>query len=295
MKFRQVTALCCSLFVSAFLAAAPATAANPGGLAFKYQTNVSLYGKPTGLMVTGRCNRYATEFATMRAKGGEVIAYLNATSRPDNRVCSLDQAFYMNNYGAVPLWPYPSYGQRSIWPGTKMIDMRAGSKWNLWVVSYVEKLMREKKVDGVFLDVIGARPYNQSNWTAWPQWEKDAWTNGAIDLVRRIDAKRRAINPNFIVMNNSVWSTNGTLGLAGEKYVDGVAIEGHTLNAYHLNYIKKPFSNLGHKRTFIISRSSADAKAWSATGVPTHVTYQPLDHYAYPLAPVVGFRALTDR
>jgi hypothetical protein len=294
MKLRQVAALCCSFVLSAFVATT-ANAANPGGLAFKYQTNVSLYSKPTGLMIAGRCNRYATEFATMRAKGGEVLAYLNATSRPDVRVCSLDQAFYMNNYGAVPLWPYPSYGQRYIWPGTHMIDMRAGSKWNLWVVSYVEKLMRENKVDGVFLDVLGARPYNQSNWTTWPQWEKDLWTKGAIDLVARIDAKRRAINPNFIVMVNNVWTGNGTVGLAGEKYVDGVAIEGHTLNSYHLNYIKKPFGNLGHKRTFIISRSTADARAWSATGVPTHVTYQPLTNYAYPLAPVVGFKPLYDR
>ena len=40
----------------------------------------------------------------------------------------------MNNYGAVPLWPYPSYGQRSIWADTNMTDMRPGSKWILCVV-----------------------------------------------------------------------------------------------------------------------------------------------------------------
>ena len=71
------------------------------------------------MLIAGRCNRYEPEFAAARAKGAEVLAYLNPASRPDQRVCALDQAFYMNNYGAVPLWPYPSYGQRSIWPNTQ--------------------------------------------------------------------------------------------------------------------------------------------------------------------------------
>ena len=295
MKVRQVTAFCCSLFLSAFVAGTASAATNPAGIAFSKTTNVSLYGKPTGLLITGRCNRYAAEFATARARGAEVLAYINATSRSDTRVCSLDQQFYMNNYGAVPLWPYPSYGQRYIWPGTKMTDMRAGSKWILWVVSYVEKLMRENKVDGVFLDVIGARPWNSSAWETWPQSEKNAWTNGAVDLVRRIDAKRRAINPNFIVMVNNVWAGNGTLGTPGEKYVDGVSIEGHKYNAYHLNYIKKPFSNLGHKRTLVITRTTADAKLWASSGVPTFVTAQTAAQYGYPLSPVTSFKPLNDR
>lgn len=293
MKFSKVFAFACPLLLTT-LAATSANAANPAGIAFSKETNVSLYGKPTGLLITGRCNRYEPEFATARSKGAEVLAYLNAASRPDNTVCSLDKGFYMNNYGAVPLWPYPSYGQRYIWPGTHMTDMRPGSTWILWVVSYVEKLMRERKVDGVFLDVIGGRPWNSSNWTSWSQSEKDKWTDGAVDLVRRLDAKRRAINPNFIIVNNNVWTITGgsTRGLAGEKYVDGVGIEGHLLNSYHLSYIKKPFSNLGHKRTIVIS---TDAKAWAATGVPTHVTAQKPSTYGYPLAPVVGFKALSDR
>jgi hypothetical protein len=295
MKFSKVLAFACPLLLTTLAAATSATAAtNPMGIALARETNVSLYGKPTGMLITGRCNRYEPEFATARSKGAEVLAYLNPASRPDNWVCSLDKGFYMNNYGAVPLWPYPSYGQRSIWAGTKMTDMRAGSAWILYVVSYVEKLMRERKVDGVFLDVVGGRPWNASNWTAWPQSEKDKWTDGAVDLVRRLDAKRRAINPDFLIVNNNVWTISGgsTRGLAGEKYVDGVTIEGHPLNSYHLAYIKKPFSNLGHKRTLIISK---DAKAWAATGVPTHVTAQVPSQYGAPLAPVVGFKALSDR
>ncbi len=296
MKFSKVLAFTCPLLLTT-LAATSANAANPAGISFSKETNVSLYGKPTGLLITGRCNRYEPEFAAARAKGAEILAYLNPNSRPDQHVCNLDKGFYMNNYGAVPLWPYPSYGQRSIWANTKMTDMRPGSKWILSVVAYVEKLMREGKVDGVFLDVVGGRPWNASNWTAWSTTEKNLWADGNVDLVRRIDAKRRAINPDFIVMNNNVWTITGgsTRALVGEKYVDGVAIEHHLLNSYHLTYIKKPFSNLGHKRTLIISKTTADAKAWAATGVPTHVTGQAASQYGYPLAPVVSFKALTDR
>lgn len=297
MKFSKVLAFCCPLLLSTV--SGLAHAANPFGIAFNNETNVSLYGKPTGLLVTGRCNRYDAAFATARSKGAEVLAYLNAASRPDHRVCGLDQAFYMNNYGAVPLWPYPTYGQRSIWPGTNMTDMRAGSTWILWVVSYVEKLMRERKVDGVFLDVVGGRPWNSSNWTNWPQSEKDKWTDGAVDLVRRLDAKRRAINPNFIIVNNNVWAITGgsTRGLAGEKYVDGVSIEHPAgVNAYHLAYSKRPFSNLGHRRVLIIARNTTEAKAWAAaTGLVTHVSPQTSAQYGNPTAPVVSFKPLYDR
>ena len=295
MKFSKVLALCCPLLLSTV--AGSAQAANPFGISFARETNVSLYGKPTGLLVTGRCNRYQPEFATARARGAEVLAYLNPASRPDGRVCSLDQGFYMNNYGAVPLWPYPSYGQRSIWANTKMTDMRPGSKWILHMVSYVEKLMRERKVDGVFLDVIGGRPYNQSNWTSWSTKEKDLWTDGSIDLVRRLDAKRRAINPNFIIVNNNVWSRTGgnTRGFAAHKYVDGVGIEHHKVNTYHVNYIKQAFSNLGHRRILIIAKTREDGVAWAKVPQATHVAAQNATQYGNPTTPVTSFKALSDR
>jgi hypothetical protein len=295
MKLSQVFAFCCTLFLST-VAATAAQAANPLGIAFKYTTNVSVYGKPTGMLITGRCNRYDATFATARARGAEVLTYLNPASRPDQHVCSLDKGFYMNNYGAVPLWPYPSYGQRSIFANTKMTDMRAGSPWILHVVSYVEKLMRERKVDGVFLDVVGARPWNSSNWTTWPQHEKDKWTDGAIDLVRRLDAKRRAINPNFLIVNNNIWARGDSRGYAGEKYVDGVTLEHpNGISTYHKEYIKRPFSNLGHKRVLVIGRDAANARAWAAVPHVTHVSSQTTAQYTHPNSPPVGFKALNDR
>jgi len=282
MKLSKVLAFCCPLLLSTVSGFANA-AANPAGLAFSKETNVSLYGKPTGMLIAGRCNRYEPEFAAARAKGAEVLAYLNPASRPDWRVCALDQAFYMNNYGAVPLWPYPSYGQRSMWANSKMTDMRPGSRWILWVVSYVEKLMRERKVDGVFLDAVGSRPWGSMNYETWSQTEKNAYTDGSIDLV---------------IINNNIWSQTGTTrGLPGEKYVDGVSLEhpANGVNAFHLAYSKKPFGNLGQRRVLIIAKNATEARAWAATSGVTHVSPQVSSQYSYPTAPVVSFKALYDR
>jgi hypothetical protein len=295
MNLRALALLGLSLVSTVF--AGSAEAANPFALAFSSTTNVSLYAKPTGILVTGRCNRYASAFASARSKGAEVLAYINVFERPDHYICDLDKALYMNNYGAVPLWPYPSYGQRYAWPGMNLTDMRPGSKWILWAVSYVEKLMRERKVDGVWLDGIGARPWGYSQWTSWSATEKKLWTDGNIDFVRRLDAKRRAINPDFLLISNNVWGVTvpGTTALAGEKYVDGIALEHPTLwlTAYHRGQVGHAFSNLGHRRVLVIARDATEARAWAAVKGVTHVSSQM--SYKYPNSPPVAFKALYDR
>jgi hypothetical protein len=293
MKLRSLAFLGLSLLST--VCAGMAQAANPLGFAYSRTTNVSLYGKSTGVVVTGRCNRYNSAFATVRSKGGEVLAYLNPTARPDNSVCALDTGYYMNNIGAVPLWPYPSYGQRYAWPRTKFTDIRPGSKWSNWVVSYIEKLMRERKIDGVFLDGVGARPWGLSEWTTWSQAEKNAWTDGNIDLVRRLDAKRRAINPNFIIVNNNVWNRGDTRGLVAEKYVDGIVLEHPTLwlRPWHQAQVGRTYSNLGHRRVFVIARDATEARAWARVKGVTHVSSQMT--YQYPTVPPVGFTDLNDR
>ncbi len=288
---------CCAFVLFAAFTSGAHAAANPMGLAYKTTTNVSLYAKPTGLIVAGRCNRYDPAFANVRAKGGEVLAYLVPVARPDHPVCALDTAFYMNNLGAVPLWPYPTYGQRSAWANTRMTDMRPGSKWILHVVAYVEKLMRENKVDGVFLDAVGARTWSSlANWGSWSTAEKNAYTDGAVDLVRRLDAKRRAIRPSFIIVNNSLWDRGDSRGLVGERYVDGVMLEQPKgMSLYHQNYMKHAFSNLGHRRNMVLTNTREEAIAWSKIPGVTHVGAQRDGTFAYPPTPVVSFKALDDR
>ena len=272
-------------------------AANPLGIAFKNVTNVPQYAKPTGMLITGRCNRYDAAFAAARQKGAEVLAYINPIARPDHFVCALDTQFYMNDLGQVPLWPYPTYGQRSPWPNTRMTDIRAGSEWSDHVVAYVERLMREGKVDGVFLDAVGVRPWSSlAEWGSWPQSEKNAFAAGNVDLVRRLDARRRAINPNFIIIANNVWEYGAMKALEGERYIDGVALEHpKPLSPWHVSYAARPFGNLGHRRVLVIANTRTDAQAWAKVRGVTHVSDQTSAQYKYPNAPAVSFQALSDR
>ena len=295
MKCRFIASLCVSVAATVFVGAAQA--ANPMGLAYKETNNVLLYAKPTGIMVAGRCNRNDAVFQKVRQGGGEVLFYISPVAVPDTQTCAPDQEYYMGDAGRVPLWPYPTYGQRIMRPGNHMTDIRKGSKWSNWIVSYVEKKMRERKFDGVFIDTCGGRPWpSYTNWSNWPLAEKNAWTDGCVDLVRRLDAKRRAINPNFIIVNNNTWdrSDKSTRGYAAHPYIDGLGLEHPAgLTLYYKNYAARAFSNLGHRRFFVIADDATEARAWSLVKGVTHVSSQ--KNYAYPTVPPITFKALTDR
>ena len=60
---------------------------------------------------------------------------------------------------------YPTYSTRMNWPDHHLTDMRVGSAWANSIVKYIENLVVEDKVDGVFLDVVGARLW--SSRAAW--------------------------------------------------------------------------------------------------------------------------------
>jgi hypothetical protein len=289
----------CTLFVSFSVGTGTVLAdANPLGIAFKSSTNVERYAKPTGMLITGRCNMSDSKFAAARKKGAEVLVYLNPSERPDQYICSQDEKFYMGDRGRVPLWPYPSYGQRQNYGGTRLTDMRPGSPWILHVVKHVETLMREGKVDGVFLDVVGGQLWTSlANWKSWPQSQKNAWTDGNIDLVKRLDAKRRAINPFFIIVNNNVWHRDGdNRATAGERYVDGIMLEHHKYSsAWHKRYVARTFGNLGQRRVLVIAKNTTEALAWSKVNGVTHVSNQTNSQYKHPNAPMLPFRYLGDR
>lgn len=271
---------------------------NPLGFAYKSVTGVAQYGHPTGMLVTGRCNRYAPEFAAARANGAEVLAYLDAAERPDGSVCTLDNEFYLGDPSQVPLWPYPTPGARVNFKNTHLTDIQVGSDWINHVVTYIENLMREDKVDGVFLDVVGDRLWSTlANWDSWPQAEKDRWTAGMIDLVKRLDAKRRAINPRFIIVNNNTWDTPDGGGLVAEQYVDGICLEHFDPDgAYHRRIAGKPYGNLGHHRVLAIARSTDEARQWADVQGVTHVSDQSTElGYGTVTPPPIGFHRLTDR
>ncbi len=274
---------------------------------------------PTAMLVTGRCNRYHAHFAQARAAGAEVLAYLSFVEMPDTPPCALDTEFYTVGGGSPALWPYPTPGVRVDYPNNHMLDVRAGSAWSNRVVAYIEDLMRDDQVDGVFLDVHGARLWsNNADWNNsisaaqaaangyapspdWTQAERDEWTQGNVDLVRRLDESRRAINPRFIIVNNNTWDRGGfdPVGIAGEQYVDGVTLEHHDITAYQANYAGRAFGDGRHRRMLIIANSDAAAVDWTQVQGVTHVSNQTTsDGYGSPnpARPLpVGLNPLIDR
>lgn len=290
-----VTMLCVALGAYAH----PTLAANPLGIAFSDTTNVPLYGQPTGMLIAGRCNRNNPAFAQARHRGAEVLLYVSATQRPDKRVCALDNKLYLDDIARVPLWPYPTEGARVAYPNTHMTDMRPGSPWILHVVDYVEQLMRSGEADGVFLDVVGARVWDKlAEWDTWPQAEKDTWTDGNVDLVRRLDERRREIDPNFIIVTNGYWDRGDQRGLAGERHVDGIMLEHPKAgSSWHIKYAGKSFSDLGHRRVLVVARDKASAQAWANVPGVTHVSDQAggAKEYEHPTVPPISFTPLHDR
>jgi hypothetical protein len=296
MKYLRVLACAASVMIST-VQAANTLLTNPAGFAYDDSiTNVPLYGQPTGLLIAGPCNYSFTNFQNARANGAEVLAYLNAVDYPDGTPPACVQGLYQ---GSGNLWPFPTYGQRVNWAGRHIADIRVGSAWSNHVVAYIEQLMTAGQVDGVFLDVLGARLWSAlADWNSWPQAEKDAYTSGANDLVRRIDARRRAINPNFIVVNNNNWdrgSETDPLNHVGEQYVDGICIENHfATEQFQIDYAARPFGGPGHRRVIAIGKNSADAQAWKDVQGITHVA-DPNGDYVHASPPPIPFNRLTDR
>jgi len=272
-----------------------AASANPLGIFYgKSFTNLDDYAHPGALIVAGNCNRYDERFQAARQNGAELLAYLNAVDVYDVIPCKLNTGFYMGGRGNVPLWPYPEYGARINYKNSRITDLRVGSTWADHVVEYVTQLMREGKVDGVFLDNIGAKLWgNLSKWSTWEQWERDQWTAGNVDLVRRLDARRRQINPKFLIITNNFWDRGDKQGFAGAKYVDGVVLEHSRLGDWHKRQAGLQYSNLGHRRVLVIARSYEDAQQWLRVPGVTHVSDQ--EKYDHPNKPPVPFTARSGR
>jgi hypothetical protein len=282
--------------LAVFAAAQSASAAvNPAGLFFDGSfDHIEEYSRPGSLIVAGNCNRDDPRFAKARKAGAEVIAYLNVIEVYDVIPCKQNRSFYMGGRENVPLWPTPRYGERVNWPRTHLADMRAGSDWSNHVVEFASQLMRDGKIDGLFLDNVGARLWSQlAQWKTWPQEERDAWTDGNIDLVRRLYAARDRIDPKFIIVSNNLWDRGDPRGFEGEKYVDGIVLQNNAPNAYHIKYAGRHFGDERHRRVLVLTRTREDALTWSAVPGVTHVTWQP--KYDHPIEPLIPFTALSDR
>lgn len=253
---------------------------NPFTFAFSgtNQPNALLYAQPGGLVVAGRDNRYA--FEAVRQGGGEVLAYLCPVEFP-KLWGELDKSFYTN----PTFW-----GSARTNNGNPVLDLSVNSTWSNWVVAYVENLIKEKRVDGVYLDVVGARLWATSGWDTWPVEEQVRWTKGNVDLVRRIDSVRRRLDPSFIVMTNNLWGEKQDLSRAGEQYIDGIAIEHHAPNAHKQEIAGRPYGG-PNRRVLAIARTG-EAGLWVNVPGVTHIS-DDRGSYLISTPPAVPFMAVS--
>lgn len=290
---------------------------NPTGLAYQSVAGVPPYGQKSGMLITGRINRYDPAFQLARAAGCEVLAYFDLMERPDagHTLGGIDDQFYYGNPANVPLWPYLAHG--TIIPGQAagaqrinlntlhMTDMTVGSAWVTYAVNYIADVMASGLFDGVFLDVVGARLFSTgatgANWGLigsggdWTEAEMQAWTAGCIAAVDLLDTFRRQINPQLIMINNNLWDSQdlSNNGFLGEQYVDGVCMENPTTSAYHMNYAGKlTFSNLGHRRFMVIS-TPTNLATWQGTFGVTNISTQ--SSYNNPNTPPIPFAPPNNR
>ena len=252
-----------------------------------YTNLTTYYYNPTALIVTSGCNAGASQFQDARAKGAQVLEYIDPVELPSWN-CTQANAFYSGASGE--LW------SPSRMNGTEpLLDITAGSAWSTQVVNYVTTLMNSGTVDGVFVDVVGARLWT-SVWGDMSTTEENNWTLGAIDLVRRLDAARRQNNPKFIIVNNNTWDRGDAVGFVGEWYVDGICLEHHPATQTTVTpYAARDYASLGHRRMVSIATSTSDAVAWAQIQGITHVSDQyPSSEYQTPNAPPVAFNVLND-
>lgn len=308
-----------SMMLATILAASGAAygAANPFG-SFELASgseayeNIASYKQPTAMLMTGECNRTNAHFAQARAAGAEVLAYMNFIEHNDGEgPCDTYRELYtLSNGQPAALWPFPTPGSRVNWVGatytTHMLDIQAGSAWADRFVAAVEDLMRDDQVDGVFLDVVGARLWSElADWNNdrspgtldWTQAERDAWTQGCVDIVRRLDESRQRINPRFIIVNNSTWDYGGSglpVGSLGEPYVDGIVLQNPTITPQHQGLAGRPYANRGHKRFIVTAPDLNEESQWVNVSGVTHTTSQS-DWGSVDVPPAFPAHRLLDR
>ena len=239
---------------------------NPAFLSYVSDFDPAL-AAPTGMLVAGPNNWLMPGFQASRDKGMEVYAYYNFMERPDviKPTNTLQLDAYMGDPAMVPLWG----NGRIHWPGTMMTDIRPSSAWTAYALDWCEKLIKEGKIDGLFLDVLGSRPWGDLvKWDTWPIGERTDWTASCLDFVKELDRIRRRVNDRFIIITNNFWNTTSV----AEQYIDGICLEKNPVSAFHTAYARRAFGSLGHRRVLVVARNDIEAAEWVKQAGPTHIT-----------------------
>jgi hypothetical protein len=265
---------------------------NPAFFCYVSQNEVRSLARPTAVFIPGQ-NSLHPEFQAVRELGGEVYPYLNVVEYKIRGV--LDEDFVEFVGGSVPLW---GNGRQSVYSynaePTPLANIRVGTAYARAAVEFIiERFVRSRLYDGVFLDSLGGQLWSASSWTTWPAAERAEWSAGCVDFVRMLRAAVDQVDPSFIIVNNNVWRDNSD----GEQYVNGVCIENPPLGAgaWHRAYCQRPFGRPERRRVILIARNEADAKLWATLPGFTHITAVDKSlgqNYKTPAPAVVGYTDL---
>lgn len=282
---------------------------NPLGFAYQSTTGATQYAFPTGMVVTGRNNRSNGAWATIRAGGGLVLAYVDGMEIPQGTLTGDD----ITLYAGAAVWPtkaqgisdptnQPNGGDRWNTQFTKFADITVGAAWVTTFVSRVATIMATNNFDGIFLDVQGARPWSSGAWGAnwgdsslsqgdWTAAEMAAWTAGSIDLVNKLNT---ALGSQYLIVTNNVWnSISGAT--SAHAYINGVCIEHHSAlsggnPSSNAIYARDATFGRSPRRVLAIATSTPDALDWLTIPNITHISDQ--GSYNSVSTPPVGFNDL---
>lgn len=257
---------------------------NPAYFTYVSDTNVEALAGPSAVFVCDYSNVAAPAFQRAREKGALVLAYRMTQEVPTSSSginSATELKWFMGDIARVPRWygRTSTGGFRSNWNGTVLADIRPGSPWVTAIEDGLAELIESKLADGVFSDGHGAQVWSSTAaFSSWPEAEQTAWALANVHTAQRMDAVRRQLNERFVIVHNNIWALNNSAhpsykaALEGERYCDGVCIEHHPpTRLFHVNYVAKPFGNLGQRRVIVIANNLDEARVWATKPGVTHV------------------------
>ncbi len=222
---RRIPPLLGALLAVLAIALVPASAAAIPAAIVSYSPRpapaVDAYAKPGNVIVVTMDlrQRDPARIARWRAKGAIVLAYVNAVDHPDRALGPLETQLYGGRFPSS--WLYP--GGPSNWPGSRLLDNRAGSpvasyrgfrgRWGDYVANFIDrKVIGDGRLfNGVFLDVWGDRV-----WSLGIGGRGSSWDKGVTKTSAAIRAK---------VGNGVYLVANSTPSPASARYLNGRMFE----------------------------------------------------------------------
>lgn len=256
---------------------------NSIGFAYVSTDGLEQYYKPGAIIVAGANNVTDPKFQEARRAGAKVLRYINWVEAPLSIPAErIGDSWW---YSGADAWT-PS---RINWPGTYLLDIRRQSRWSDFVVARFRTIIEQDLVDGVMPDVVSNRLWSTlALWDTWPAAEQKQWTDGNIDLLRRVDAVRQIVNPNFLIVNNGVLGEVHEHTRVGELFVDGRVLERpRDINEHKAELLARPYGHNRNRVVAVVGRTYADAIAASKLPGVTHVSHA--TQYLKVEAPSVGF------